>query len=192
MHQILCHKLYAYSSHHSNAFRLSVVPSSGTFISTVVNSQRTEPHTLHAMSIYVPKCVNQFKNRISFTWFTINHTDTGNEFVKTYKIQGRIFRHPLYFSLVETLIRTLLTRGAVYVWRNIETRSLIFVAVESDQGCLLICACLRACRWVPGRVDVFMRISSCTLANPACNAYASYCDVICVSSVFTIFFGIIS
>ena len=39
--------------------------------------------------------------------------------------------------------------------------------------------CVYACTWVPGRVDVCMRISACSLANPACHAYAPYRDVIC-------------
>jgi hypothetical protein len=59
-----------------------------------------------------------------------------------------------------------------------------------------VCACLcvvRACMWVPGRVCVCMRISACSLANPACNAYAPYCDVIRgLPLEFTIFFWIIS
>jgi hypothetical protein len=44
-----------------------------------------------------------------------------------------------------------------------------------------LCACLRvrACMWVPSCVGVCMRISACSLANPARNAYAPYCDVIC-------------
>ena len=40
-----------------------------------------------------------------------------------------------------------------------------------------LCACVRvrAC----GRVGVYMRIRAHSLANSACNAYSSYCDVIC-------------
>ena len=56
-----------------------------------------------------------------------------------------------------------------------------------------VCACVRACMWVPGRVCVCMRISACSLANPACNAYAPYCDVIRgLPLEFTTFFWIIS
>jgi hypothetical protein len=55
-----------------------------------------------------------------------------------------------------------------------------------------VCACVPACIWLPGRVGVCMRRSACGLDNPACNAYASYCDVICDPSVSTIFFRIIN
>jgi hypothetical protein len=36
------------------------------------------------------------------------------------------------------------------------------------------------------------RVRACSLAYPACNAYTSYCDVICGPSGFTMFFDIIS
>jgi hypothetical protein len=39
--------------------------------------------------------------------------------------------------------------------------------------------CVRACMWVPGCVGVCIRIRARSLANPARNAYAPYCDVIC-------------
>ena len=42
-----------------------------------------------------------------------------------------------------------------------------------------LCACLRVRAWVPSCVGVCMRIRACSLANPARNAYAPYCDVIC-------------
>ena len=50
------------------------------------------------------------------------------------------------------------------------------------------CACMRvgACGY-PGACAC-----SCSLVNPACNAYAPYCDVICGPSVSTTFFDIIS
>ena len=53
---------------------------------------------------------------------------------------------------------------------------------------------LAACMWVPGRVGVCMRMRMhvCRLPNPARNAYAPYCDVICGTSVSTIFCDIIS
>jgi hypothetical protein len=38
----------------------------------------------------------------------------------------------------------------------------------------------RACMWLPGRVDMCMRIRAYSLANPARNAYAP-CDIICGS-----------
>jgi hypothetical protein len=44
----------------------------------------------------------------------------------------------------------------------------------------LWCVCLRAC------------VRACTLAYPACNSYAPYCDVICGPSGSTIFFDIVS
>jgi hypothetical protein len=58
--------------------------------------------------------------------------------------------------------------------------------------CVHACTCLRACMWVPGRVVVSIRIRAYSLANPAHNAYAPYCDVIRGPSVCTTFFDIIS
>ena len=57
-----------------------------------------------------------------------------------------------------------------------------------------VCACVRvrACMWVRGRVGVCMRINACCFANPACNAYAPYCGVICGPSGSTKFFDVIS
>jgi hypothetical protein len=65
---------------------------------------------------------------------------------------------------------------------------------DSNNYYILDCVCMRvrACMWVPGRVGVCMCISTCSLANPARNAYAPYCDVICGPSVSTIFFEIMS
>ena len=57
---------------------------------------------------------------------------------------------------------------------------------------MLARACVRACMWVPKRVGVCMRIRAYSFANPARNAYAPYCDVICGPSGSTIFFDIIS
>ena len=51
------------------------------------------------------------------------------------------------------------------------------------------CACVRAGARARGRVRAH---KSCSLANPACNAYAPCCDVIFGPSVSTIFFDIIS
>jgi hypothetical protein len=61
------------------------------------------------------------------------------------------------------------TRQEMYVKRNI-------FAVEKQQ-ILLTVLCVRACMWVAGCEGVCMRISACSLANPACNAYAPYYDV---------------
>jgi hypothetical protein len=62
----------------------------------------------------------------------------------------------------------------MYVIRNIQVRSRIIVAVEKQEILLIsLCACARL--WIPVR----MRLRACSLANPECNAYASYCDVIC-------------
>jgi hypothetical protein len=61
-----------------------------------------------------------------------------------------------------------LTQGA---WKSNKYYALVCV-------CMLARACVRACMWVPERVDVCMRIRACNLANPACKAYALYCDVI--------------
>ena len=51
--------------------------------------------------------------------------------------------------------------------------------------------CARACVRTPGRVDVCIRVRACSLAYPACNLYAPYCDVICGRSGCSIFFDII-
>ena len=55
-----------------------------------------------------------------------------------------------------------------------------------------VCACLgvRACMWANKRVGVCMRIRAYSLANPARNANAPYCDVICGPSLCTTFFDI--
>jgi hypothetical protein len=63
---------------------------------------------------------------------------------------------------------------------------------ESIKYYLLVYVCMRvrACKWVPGPVGLCMcmRISACGIANPACNEYAPYCDVICGPFGSTIFF----
>jgi hypothetical protein len=46
--------------------------------------------------------------------------------------------------------------------------------------------------WVPGRLGVCMRVHACSLAYPACNAYAPYCDAICGLSGSTRIVNIIS
>jgi hypothetical protein len=69
-------------------------------------------------------------------------------------------------------------------------------AVEKQKSITYLCVCaslrLFACMWLPERVDVCMSICAYSLANPACNAYAPYCDVNCGFSVSTIFSDIIS
>ena len=59
---------------------------------------------------------------------------------------------------------------------------------KSSKYYILVCVCM----WVPEREGVCMRIRAYSLANPARNAYAPYCDVICGPSMSTIFFDIIS
>jgi hypothetical protein len=66
---------------------------------------------------------------------------------------------------------------------------------KSCEYFLLVCVYMRArtcVHVVTGRVGVCMRIRVCSLANPAWNAYAPYCDVICGPSYSTPFFDIIS
>jgi hypothetical protein len=53
---------------------------------------------------------------------------------------------------------------------------------------LHICVCV----CVLGRVGVCIRVRVCSLAHPARNAYAPYCDVICCTPSSTTFFEIIS
>ena len=59
-------------------------------------------------------------------------------------------------------------------------------------SCVCVCVHLRTCVHVPGHVGMRMRVRAYNLAYPACNAYASFCDVICNPTVDTIFFDIIS
>jgi hypothetical protein len=68
----------------------------------------------------------------------------------------------------------------------------VFLSWKSNKYYLLVCVCVRACMWVPGSVGVCLRIHACGLVNPACNAYAPYCDVIYSPSVSTIFVDIVS
>jgi hypothetical protein len=56
--------------------------------------------------------------------------------------------------------------------------------------CVCVCVRARVCACVPGRIG--MRVRAYSLAYPACNACAPYCDVICGPSVSTTFFDIIS
>jgi hypothetical protein len=69
----------------------------------------------------------------------------------------------------------------MYLQRNKEARSRIICAVEKQYW--PVCVCVR----VGGRVGVFMRVRACSLAYPACNAYAPYCDVICGLGLHRIF-----
>ena len=79
----------------------------------------------------------------------------------------------------------------MYVQRNTEAHSRVIVAVEKHYV-LLIALRVHACILVSGRVGVCMRIRACDLANPACNAYAPYCDVIYGPLFSTVFFDIVS
>jgi hypothetical protein len=42
-----------------------------------------------------------------------------------------------------------------------------------------VCVCVCVCGLVPEPVDVCLRVLACSLAYPACDSYAPYCDVIC-------------
>ena len=48
------------------------------------------------------------------------------------------------------------------------------------------------CVWVPGCVGVCMRLRTCSLVYPACNAYAPYCEVICVAPLAPPYFSTLS
>ena len=83
----------------------------------------------------------------------------------------------------------------MYMYRSIEVRSRIVAVEKQYEYYLLVCACMRApacVHCVRERVGMCMRVRACSLANPACNAYAPYCDVICVPSASTQFLDIIS
>ena len=64
-------------------------------------------------------------------------------------------------------------------------------AVEKQQV-LYICLCVCERQSVRVGARVSGRVYACSLAYPARNAYAPYCDVICGPSGSTIFFDIIS
>ena len=70
----------------------------------------------------------------------------------------------------------------VTIWRVWES----LLLWKSNMRYIFVCAYARV--RVPRRVGV----CAYSLAYPARNAYAPYCDVICGPSVFTIFFGITS
>jgi hypothetical protein len=95
-----------------------------------------------------------------------------------------ISKHAITLSLY-------ITKGAMYAAGNTEARSR-----GKAIRVLLIGLCVRAralaCMWVRRRVGVCMSVSACSLANPARNAYAPCCDVICGPSDSTQFFDIIS
>jgi hypothetical protein len=84
----------------------------------------------------------------------------------------------------------------MYALRNIEACSRNHCCCEKAVSIIYwsVCAYLRVRAYmrVPGRVGVCMRISAHSLANPARNAYAPCCHVICGPSVSTKFFDIIS
>jgi hypothetical protein len=61
------------------------------------------------------------------------------------------------------------------------------VTVEKAIGIRYLYVCSCACVRVPGSLGMFMRVRACSLAYPACNAYAPYCDVICGPSRANIF-----
>ena len=60
-------------------------------------------------------------------------------------------------------------------------------AISIISGSVCTCLCVCAFMWVHKRLCVCMCISACSPDNPACNAYAPYCYVICGPSVFTLF-----
>jgi hypothetical protein len=64
----------------------------------------------------------------------------------------------------------------------------ITVAMEKQY---FMCMRVHACMKVPKCMGMSMHVRACSLAYPASNAYAPYCDVICGPSVST-FFNIIS
>ena len=72
--------------------------------------------------------------------------------------------------------------------RNNETRSPNHCCCGKAISITSFCVCVNA--W--GCPSAWMRVRACSLAYPACNAYAPRCDVICGPSSSTIFFDIIS
>jgi hypothetical protein len=99
------------------------------------------------------------------------------------KTKEKMAREKDRWTIPEYLRRT---RATMYVTVRRVRESLL--PWKSNKYYLLVCVCVRACRYL----GVCMRISACSLANPACNAYVPYCDVICGPSISTTFFNIIS
>jgi hypothetical protein len=115
--------------------------------------------------------------------FSFSHRNTASDYI-------RLRAKRIRFVIPNDKI----TRQAMYVQSNAEARSRNN-SCEKVGSITYFCVCVgmhaRACTWVSGRVDVCMRIRACSLANPACNAYAPYCDVICGPSVSATFFDIV-
>jgi hypothetical protein len=78
------------------------------------------------------------------------------------------------------------------VQRNIEARSRNHYCRGKAVSITYLCLCVCGGGGVPGRVGVYMCVRVCSIAYPARNAYAPYCDVICGPSGSTIYFNIIS
>ena len=72
---------------------------------------------------------------------------------------------------------------AKYVKRNTQALARNYCCRAKAMSIIYLCARARAC--VSGRVGMCVRV--CSLAYPACNAYAPYCDVICGLCLHDIF-----
>jgi hypothetical protein len=103
-----------------------------------------------------------------------------------------VIRHPcilpcsvyIYYAHVHII---LITRQCT---DNVISRHVCESLLPWKSNVLHICVCaqVRACMWVPGRVGVCMRMHACSLVNPARNAYAPYCDVICFAPRSPLYF----
>jgi hypothetical protein len=95
----------------------------------------------------------------------------------------RYMFRPMRFILRLKKLRKNTTQAMYY---NITLRRvrLSLLPCKSNKRYLLVCLCVHAlrCLWVPGRVGVCMRVGACSLAFPASNAYAPYCDVLNIPS----------
>jgi hypothetical protein len=101
-------------------------------------------------------------------------------------------------SAFSTLLHAMITRAPVHrnktdnvYMYNVTLRHILQWVLhwKSNNYYVSTCACVR---WVSGRVGVCTRVCVCSLAYPACKAYAPNCDVICGHLGSTIFFDIIS
>jgi hypothetical protein len=85
----------------------------------------------------------------------------------------------LLHSYTKPQKKVYLTRQTMDVQRNTEARSRITATYLGVR--------VRAGGWGRWR----MHVRACSLAYPACNAYAPYCDVFCGPSGYTTFFEVI-
>jgi hypothetical protein len=69
----------------------------------------------------------------------------------------------------------------VYVQHNTEVRSRNKCCHGKVASITHLCVCARAYMRVPRCAGVCMHVRACSFDYPACNSYAPYCDITCLS-----------